>query len=506
MELNVATDFLGTNELLCDTTAEQPVEGEFTIPDYQPEIFKIVKTKAEPVVVQKLAVGSRATVDGYVRLAVIYQSGNDKRLFSLVQKLPFSKQIELKEVAGENSWVLCHAAISYLNCRAINQRRIDVRGAVNLAVKVLSGAGSEFVSDLTGEGAQQRQATVEYVRQIAAAEKQFTLDEDLAVDLEGVQTPSLLRCDAKAYAEQVAIEGGHAVVGGTVNVAVALDVSDADAYCIKRAAFNLPFNQVVDLENVKETSRPVAHVSVLSCGAELGNDGAIEASILLAIEVRAYEAGVATLVSDAFSTQCELNMARDVAAVTHDVSSVWNPVAVRQTVSKPVIGARLIDYFVTVAGVNYGGEQGAKTARISAVFSYLLCDAGEDIVCWDHPFEFDVDVDATSGMPYTMLDVVFGGLECSETEDTVTLKAEGHLYGTVVDVDKQAVVQAVSADLSRPKTRPDMALAIYYADEGEDLFEIAKTFSTSPLEIMQENNMDDGILEQKSMMLIPIVE
>lgn len=505
MELNAATDYLGTNELLCDITVEQPVEGEFTIPDYQPEIFKIVKAKAEPVVVQKLAVGSRATVDGYVRLTVIYQSDEDKRLFSLTQKLPFSKQTDLKEPVGENSMVLCDVNMSYLNCRAVNQRRIDVRGAANISVKVLSGSGTELVCDVSGEGVQQRQKTIDFVHLIEMSEKQFTLEEELALDFESCDSPAILRCNAKAYPETVLIEDGRANVAGSVNLSIAMDISTENEYRVKRAAFTLPFNQIIDMENAKDTCRPLASVSVLSATADVEENGVVVTTVLIALEVRAYENGSAMLVSDAFSTKYELDIEKENLSVIRDVSAVWEPFSVRQTVEKPVVGAKLIDYFITPTAVTYekGGDANAKGC---AVFSYFMSDLSGDIVCWDQPFEFDINLKDPLGIPYSMLDIVVTSLECSESEETIVVRAEGSVYGIMIDVGKQTAIRSVTADITRPKARPDMALAIYFADEGEDIFEIAKAFSTSPHEIAQENSVADGVLEQKSMLLIPIVE
>ena len=506
MELNAATDYLGTNELLCDITAEQPVEGEFTIPDYQPEIFKIVKAKAEPVVVQKLAVGSRATVDGYVRLTVIYQSKEDKRLIASTQKLPFSKQTDLKEAVGDSSIVLCDISMSYLNCRAVNQRRIDVRGAANIAIKVLSGAEKELVSDVSGEGTHQRQRAVEFVKQAGMTEKQFTLDEELAIDFGGNATPAILRCDAKAYTETVLAEGGRVTVSGAVNVAVALDISNEDEYRVKRASFSLPYNQIVDIEETEETHIPEANISVLSVGAEVEEDGVLGLSVLCALEVRTYKSGSAILVSDVFSTKYELDIAQDTVALTGGVTAVREPFAVSRPVEKPVVGAKLIDYFITPVGTEYVSDGEEVFAEVSAVFSYFLSDAAGDIVCWDYPFTFLANIETPAGIAYKALDVLVSSVECSESDDTVTFKAEGCIHGTVTDVVRQAAVGTVSADTAKPKAPQDMALAIYYADKGEDIFEIAKAFGTSPVEIANENNVADGTLEQKSMLLIPIVE
>ena len=49
------------------------------------------------------------------------------------------------------------------------------------------------------------------------------------------------------------------------------------------------------------------------------------------------------------------------------------------------------------------------------------------------------------------------------------------------------------------------ALKIYYADEGEGVWDIAKRYNTSVEAIMEENELEGEVLEQRGMLLIPIV-
>ncbi len=504
MDLLAATDYLGTSELLCDITVEQPVEGEFTIPDYQPEIFKIVKAKAEPMIVQKIAVGSKATVDGYIRLTVIYQTGEDKRLFSLTQKLPFSKQTDLKAPVGDGAFVLCAAEISYLNCRAVNSRRIDVRGAANIAIKVISGAGCDVICDIQGEGAHQRQADVAFLHPVAMDEKQFTLDEALAVDFEGCENPVILRCDAKAVPESVTIEDSRVILAGAVHVLLAVDISTPEQFRVKRAGFSLPYNQLLELEDISDGMFPMAAVSILSAGSDIEDDGVIGVSVLCAADVRVFEKGTLSLITDAFSTRYPLEMKRQNVSVLSEVVPVWTPVSLKQTVEKRP-GLHLIDYYITpLRAALQSDSPGA--VRLSLALTCLLSDDNGEI----ESLEQDLDVEVTlgnGGAPtYSALDVLFTTLDCTDGENAISLRADGNLFGNVLTVTRLPAVQAVSIDAANTKKPADIAVSIYFAEAGEDVFEIAKRFNTSPHEIETENNIFDGALDAKSMLLIPIVE
>ena len=64
MELKVFRDTVSVEQQLCDLTLEHPVETEIMIPDYLPEIFKIVKSFVTPVILQKQVMGGKLTLEG----------------------------------------------------------------------------------------------------------------------------------------------------------------------------------------------------------------------------------------------------------------------------------------------------------------------------------------------------------------------------------------------------------------------------------------------------------
>ena len=49
-ELKLTTEELAVTETLLDTSAEQSLELDFLLPDYEPEVFRILKTRVTPVI------------------------------------------------------------------------------------------------------------------------------------------------------------------------------------------------------------------------------------------------------------------------------------------------------------------------------------------------------------------------------------------------------------------------------------------------------------------------
>ena len=127
MELKVFRDVLPAAGADCTAKAELPLETELLISDYLPPVQRIVKCFAKPVVLQKQLAPGRLTLEGYLRCTVYYQGEEGAGLCQTEQKLPFTKALELPSFAA-TAWTACvEGQTEYLNCRAVNPRRIEVR-------------------------------------------------------------------------------------------------------------------------------------------------------------------------------------------------------------------------------------------------------------------------------------------------------------------------------------------------------------------------------------------
>ena len=124
MELKVFKDTIASYGGRWETRLELPVETEILIPDYLPAVFKIVKCLITPVVLQNRVSGGRWQSEGYLRCTVFYQSEAEKGLCQTEQKLPFTRQLELPELAFTAWTAVVEGQTEYLNTRAADPRRV----------------------------------------------------------------------------------------------------------------------------------------------------------------------------------------------------------------------------------------------------------------------------------------------------------------------------------------------------------------------------------------------
>ena len=171
MELKIFRDTLPQGGAGCTVKAELPLETEIRISDDLPPVGKLVKCFVRPVVLQRQLQPGRLTLEGYLRCTVFYQSEAEKGLCQTEQKLPFTRQLELPELTFTAWTAVVEGQTEYLNTRAADPRRIEVRGAYGLVVTVHTQCKTEVITALADGGIEQQLRTLQGVRSVAVLDK-----------------------------------------------------------------------------------------------------------------------------------------------------------------------------------------------------------------------------------------------------------------------------------------------------------------------------------------------
>lgn len=88
----------------------------------------------------------------------------------------------------------------------------------------------------------------------------------------------------------------------------------------------------------------------------------------------------------------------------------------------------------------------------------------------------------------------------------VEVRASILLNGCVYRLKNITVIENVLLDSEKPKEKStEYALKMYYAEENEEIFAVAKRYNTKPEAIMEENELEEEVLSAPCLLLIPIL-
>ena len=165
--------------------------------------------------------------------------------------------------------------------------------------------------------------------------------------------------------------------------------------------------------------------------------------------------------------------------------------------------------WVTPKNINTRLDEDGRTLVISGMLTYSM--AAEDnsgtvaIPDRDEAFEQSIHLDRdTDGCTVTAV-ITAAEVSYNITGDgQLTAKADMTAEVTVSAAESVKVVTDIAVDGSTRKQRDgDYAIKLYYSAENEDIWDIAKRYSTDVEAIMEENDIEGEKTESGGMLLIP---
>lgn len=117
MEYKLKKDRIAVCEIAFDSFTELPIESDLLLPDYCPDIVKVLKCQARPAFSKTEVSGDKCILEGATAITVYY-TGEDEQLRTSEHKVDFLKTLELK-TTPQNPIVFCSLKEDYLNCKAI---------------------------------------------------------------------------------------------------------------------------------------------------------------------------------------------------------------------------------------------------------------------------------------------------------------------------------------------------------------------------------------------------
>ena len=305
MDFKVNREIFSTKEVVYDGSNEQAIELDYILPDYFPEIFRVLKCQLSPRIVSHNISGEKLTYELVVGIRVLYLGENSNALRSIEQKMNYTKSVELgKQV--EKPQLIINPKTDYINCRVVNQRRLDFRGAVSIKVKAVAEKKQQIISDAFGGNIQLKKKTVSYPTHRLTATKRATIIEEFDMGAVKPAIMSIVRseanivsCDQKIITNKL-ITKGEAVV----NMLYTCEKENEDS--LKSMQFNIMYSQIVDIDGINENYEALVNVNVVSCEiiprGSAGETKEIEYEIVLEINCVANRYDNVEIITDAFST------------------------------------------------------------------------------------------------------------------------------------------------------------------------------------------------------------
>lgn len=487
---------------------EQPVDLDFTLPDYCADVEKIFKCTVTPEVYSTNSGGGQLTVEGASLVRVLYCSVDKKTLKCAEQTLPFSASFNLNSDATDFITSV-KAKTEYVNCKAVSPRRLMIHGCVTLNVKVSEKKSSDLYLPPEYCELQTDLRKTKVSELISLQSEVFSVAESISVSSKH-PVATIMRSEVKAVLTDVSAVGNRLLLKGELTLCM-LYCSEHTGELPEQFTYVCPFVHNMECPDAQDSVIREIDLNLYAHDIKLktditGDNPLVVLEAKLCASVACRKETEVTYISDAYSTTCDTELEFTPvtleASVLPKVTTIMNKSTIDLGENKI---SRVIDIFCDNVNVKpYVSDKLKLSGKVN--FCILALDENSELTY----IERSIDVDNTEALSdtFTACENVSSMIKSVSyrlaDNNNMELRAELLVLSKLTKTENIQAVMSVT-DCGEPAGDDNCALTLYFADEGESVWEIAKRYRTDQKALCIENNLTEKELSDKMLLLIPKV-
>ncbi|MBE6761425.1 MAG: DUF3794 domain-containing protein [Ruminococcaceae bacterium] len=506
MDFKTTNFDVSTEQIYLEQTTEIPIDVDFTLSDYEGDIKKVLNCEITPYITSKQITGSTLIVEGEASIKVIY-STPDGELFYTEKSQPFKKNFESNKNLDDGYCDISTTPILH-SCRAVTERKISIRSSLKVDIKVTVIEKNEIISDIDCGYFEQLKGEAFATIPLGKTQKIIIIDEEIDLPQNLPDYQRIIRTNAVSYITDCKIVADKTIIKGNLKVTIFYCTEDNEfaKHCV-----NIPFNQIVDIPGISDFCEcdATSEICGLNISARSSDDEENRKFILvgkLEISVFARCSNQIPIIYDLYSTKYTAISKCDEVKFSKLAKHINEAFLCKKVLSLPNGEAtKIFDIWCKCGNSNikYQNNSAIISGTVTVYTIYEnsdgIPDYYEKIIDFEYPINFDEELKA----PYCVPEIKISDCDFSlNPSNEPEIKLELLLHAAIYDTYTYSVITDLTVDQSAPLNN-SASLIAYYADKGENVWDIAKSFSAKLNELLKINHLTEDTVPTPKMLLIP---
>ena len=477
---------------ICDRQIVTELSSDFSLPDYQPQIKRLLRVRATVSPADKYIGAGNAEFSGTVDYSILY-SGNDSALYCAVENTEyrFSVPVEMTSEIDLNDGLTCDVDVvpDMTVGRVAAPRKLSVKCRLRSRVRLwgtkyieesLTGANKEDIQRLCGQA--------ECARTFIGNGEPLQLGDEILIDA-GDSDLRVISAEGEVFVNET--EAGSGVVNCRGEVCLKLlccheNVSDAPTVQLRR----IPFSQAVPTDG--------AEVNCDSCADGVCSDlritveeGRILCEVAVRLRTRAQRNESVSFTRDIYSTSAECESRSLNCTLPHAIKCVNGNFSLGTTLSLEEAGIRpnmnVVDISLTPAVTSLDCERGKYYLNGHCRAQVILADA-EDTCAqeFDLPFRYETEGSAENVTDY---DAAVDVISCRARVDGERIGVDAELAVSLSTRGETRFEMLTEARFGEALNRSGAVYTICYPSREDTLWSVAKRYRRSVDSISAMNSL-----------------
>ena len=255
MELQLKKTTLDHYESSGEVTLTQEETTEVIVPDYCPDIARIITADGKVCIHSRELRDGKAAVTGTVRVTVLYTPDGESGIRTLEFAMPFTVESD-NRVLADCVFLEADTRPEFLESRMLNPRKVFTHCKLVTRLTGYQKAPLCFSTDLEAEDqlcVEKRQEQQRITLLTHIAEKDFTFTEEMNLSPGRAGAAELLNSQVCGSVTESKIVGSKLIFKGVFSISLLYRSVDGK---YDTTSSDLPFSQIMEIEGAAEGCTP----------------------------------------------------------------------------------------------------------------------------------------------------------------------------------------------------------------------------------------------------------
>ena len=481
----------GISRIDTDITHTDEITREFSLPDYIPEIRKLLGCKVGVLPENRYSSKDNLEINGAITYLVIY-SDDEGKLCAVPLSSDFEIQIPLSEAEGT---LFSDLALDSVTPKVIAPRKISIK--TRLKARLLRSFTSALPESIVGNSSAEEMYIQRKLVKIPTYSLYPGKCEGLKIsdkfDTGSLSSYKPLWCDAYICIKECKGEKGSISVLADAHIECVLEVENE----IQRVKKIVPITEEIDVDfddtvDMARASAKCQSLSVSGEGSDLYFDLAFEIEGC-GVKRQEYQA-----TSDCYSTHLESDcLYKDVNAYEAVRIGTYTFTMQEDTKKKAGDSGEIIEKiaYPVCEKVDF---KDSKLFILGKLVTTLISKINEQEYStegYELPFKYELDVKAPLQNPVASVSLSLGKINARYNEDRVQISAD--IYPSISLFDKREVSVLDKATLlgDRVVKRDNGQVKVYFPKDSDTLWEVAKMYRITEADLKKNNQIENDTLK-----------
>ncbi len=504
--MEIIKEDIHITECIADGSASTVADNDIIVPDTMPDMVRVLKTDINLRAVDKTVKNNCIIVSGSMEYKIMY-AADDGSIRIINHSSPFNQSIDAQN-ADDTMMCYVKSDITHIECNISNSRKVNIKAVIftkyNITQKSNVSAAADFDGDtrLPYKSKKINAFNLEVCRECnVSAQDSFDLKEIS----DGID--EILKNNIDVSDCELKVVSNKAVARGKIKIETIYTRENEILTC----EHELPFSEILEIEGLTNEMYTVSDFDVSNSSFECDDDGIMNIQININVLIRAYDETVYEVICDTYSPDYELDIQTKTLSLNEmvDTNSAQSVVKESFSADMPeIVKVYGISGKPFVETVTLNGSKVDVSGSIDASVMYLSSEDDGRICCEQKqvPFTTSLQISRNADGAFAECDVRLDSASYTVTSaNTCDLRYVLHTDVRVMKSTSVNVITDIKLDEEKKIDKSSQpGIIVYFVQNGDKLWDIAKRYHTTECDISEINKLDDDAeLKSGQQLIIP---